>query len=1305
MKRLFLYLFFLLPALPATLSAQTCTAEAGPDATLTCIITSVQLDGVGSSTGPGIVYQWSSPDGGAITGGETTLTPTVSTPGTYCLLVTDTNDGCTATDCVLVNQDTDSPLADAGPGAVLNCQQTQVTLSGAGSTGPAFTYIWSTVGGGNIVSGSTTLTPTLNSPGIYCLEVTNTANGCQSSDCTTVTANVAFPVVDAGPALTLTCSQTAVVLQATSSGGPNIVIIWTGPGITPQNQLLLNPIVTVPGQYCVVATNTTNGCTAMDCTVVQIDATFPGVSLATPPPITCLAPQATLQTTVVGAPVVDYDWSGPGINAGNVDQEDPTVLLPGTYCVTVTNLTNGCTTSACAQVTTNFTPPTLSVSAGTIDCAQPTATLTATTNAVSPTFQWTGPGNVVVGTGASVVVDVAGDYFVTVTDASGCSATATATVTADGPLPAVDATVTPYICGTPGGSIGLTPNPATQTLEYAWSNSASTPDVQGLAAGHYFVTITDTQTGCSVVRYYEIVTQPLNFTVITGNISCFGAQNGSFDLEVLDGTPPYTYQWDGPASFSSSVEDPTGLGAGVYFLTVSDAMGCSGAGGPFIIASPSPLTLPAPQVTPDCGSGGTITLPGASGGTPPYSYNWSNAQSGNALTGLAAGTYIVTVTDANNCLQILTVAVPMGEPALVTAEVFDFACDGQGSVVLTPVSPTAVLSYAWSDGSTLPVLIAGQPGNYSVTVTNDNSGCTAVYSFTLQASNAPCATIKGRVVRDLSENCAADAGEPGLANWIVRANGAPNFYAVTDTAGYFSMEVVPGVYAVEAIVPNGQWISCGVVAAAPLTVDDTVSVQLPVKAETFCPAMTVDITTPQLRRCFSSNFYIVNYCNQGVVSALNAYAIVTLDPFLSLNVANAPFVSLGNQQYRFELGTVNPGGCGSIWIQVTVSCNAVLGQTHCSEVQIYPDSLCAPDPDWSGASLRVFPSCDGDSVRFAIKNVGVAPMSTALDYIVIEDGIMLMQSGGPGLGAGDSIRIAVPANGATWRVEALQEPFHPEGFSPVATVEGCTTTGSFTTGFALQFPNAGAGPGYDIDCHANIGSFDPNDKQGLPLGYGESRYVKPGTELEYLIRFQNTGTDTAFTVVIRDTLSAWLDPATIRPGASSHAYQFDLTGEGIASFAFENILLPDSFVNEAASHGFVSFRISPKTETPLETDIFNRAAIYFDFNDPILTNTTTHRIGDYFLLIGTSTPVRDGLHVGILPNPVRGEATVEIADWPAGRQARVAVFNGTGRLVREETIAGPKFGLRVDGLPGGLYFLRVSAADGRTGVGRFVVKN
>jgi len=152
------------------------------------------------------------------------------------------------------------------------------------------------------------------------------------------------------------------------------------------------------------------------------------------------------------------------------------------------------------------------------------------------------------------------------------------------------------------------------------------------------------------------------------------------------------------------------------------------------------------------------------------------------------------------------------------------------------------------------------------------------------------------------------------------------------------------------------------------------------------------------------------------------------------------------------------------------------------------------------------------------------------EFLIVEDDVMMFNEAYE-LNSGQLLQRTVLANGSTWRLEAEQAEGHPGISMPSVTVEGCITAGfPFSTGFVTQFVQDDADRHRDIDCQENIGAYDPNDKQSDPKGVGSDQYIEANSELEYKIRFQNTGTDTAFTVVVRDTLPDELDVTTLAMG-------------------------------------------------------------------------------------------------------------------------------------------------------------------------------
>jgi uncharacterized repeat protein (TIGR01451 family) len=565
-------------------------------------------------------------------------------------------------------------------------------------------------------------------------------------------------------------------------------------------------------------------------------------------------------------------------------------------------------------------------------------------------------------------------------------------------------------------------------------------------------------------------------------------------------------------------------------------------------------------------------------------------------------------------------------------------------------------------------------------------------NITVAPNTNSCTYIYGRIVFDDNTDCLADPAEDGLANIVIKAeDGSNTFFGMSDSTGAYRIYVEPGSYIVTPIFSDPQATICPINPVADLQNEgDSTLVDFAVSGfDPECPLLQVNLGASILRRCFDNNYYWVHYSNLHPGDATDSYIDVMLDPFLIYVSSAIPAQDLGSNTYRFDLGTVEGNSSGSFWIRVKVDCDATLGQTHCSEAHIYPDTLCAPsNPLWSGAELKVRSECAGDSLHFILKNIGTAPMTNNLEYIVIEDGLMYNQGNTDPLAAGDSMLISLPATGVTWRVEANQEPYLPTLSLPVLSVEGCTTNGTFNTGFVNQFTLNDLNQFVDIHCLPNVASYDPNDKMGIPLGYGVNHYIEPGTPIEYTIRFQNTGTDTAFNVVILDTLSQWFAPESIELGASSHPYRFTLKGNGILDFAFDNIMLPDSNVNEPLSHGFVSFKINQRADIPLETNLYNSAAIYFDFNEPVITNETHHRVGEDFLTVGTYTS-QYNYSVQIRPNPMEQQSILEIVGAPADKTYTLRIYNILGNQVRLQNNTGNKFAIQRGELTTGQYIFQI----------------
>jgi len=219
------------------------------------------------------------------------------------------------------------------------------------------------------------------------------------------------------------------------------------------------------------------------------------------------------------------------------------------------------------------------------------------------------------------------------------------------------------------------------------------------------------------------------------------------------------------------------------------------------------------------------------------------------------------------------------------------------------------------------------------------------------------------------------------------------------------------------------------------------------------------------------------------------------------------------------------------------------------------------------------------------------------------------------------------------------------------------------------------------------GSYDPNDKQVFTESNNDGLFLINEDEwLDYTIRFQDTGTDTAFFVVITDTLPNTVDPASFIAGAASHGYRVAMSGQGIVRFSFPNILLPDSNVNELGSHGFVTFRIKPIEPVLPGTTIENIANIYFDYNPPVITEPSV-------LVAEFSTTVQELAleHMRLQPNPVRDQLLVSVDQ---GSIERIRIVSMDGREVLSRSERGSSIVIAVDRFADGNYVMELTLANG-----------
>lgn len=485
----------------------------------------------------------------------------------------------------------------------------------------------------------------------------------------------------------------------------------------------------------------------------------------------------------------------------------------------------------------------------------------------------------------------------------------------------------------------------------------------------------------------------------------------------------------------------------------------------------------------------------------------------------------------------------------------------------------------------------------------------------------PECSISGRVYHDENASCMADSAESGLAQWIIRAEPG-DFITLSDSLGNYHLPVDTGTYTVTTnpIGPQEQLIlsTCPALPyTVPLPFQGAFATDIDFAVEMHpCELVSVDIGTGVRRPCFNGQT-VVHYTNHGLEPSSPALLVVTLDTNMIVHSASLPYVTQNTNEYAFSMPALGAGESQTVVLYDSLACSvlAQIGVTVCSYATVVPGNTCVPpDSLWDQSTLEVEAECFDASelARIVIRNTGTGNMGDSTDYRIYLDSNLFLASF-LYLAAGDSLELLIPLNAQVLHVEVNQAAYHPYFAQVSATLAGCGALGAITGNAVTQFSLSEFALTDAVSCSPTVAAFDPNDKAAEPVGLTANHYIDSLQPIDYKIRFQNTGTDTAFTVVVRDTLSPALDIATFIPGAASHPYTYAIEGGShtVLVFTFSNILLPDSFVNEPASNGFFQFKIGQMPGNVEGTSIDNTAAIYFDFNPPVITNSVHHTVLDY----------------------------------------------------------------------------------------------
>ena len=598
-------------------------------------------------------------------------------------------------------------------------------------------------------------------------------------------------------------------------------------------------------------------------------------------------------------------------------------------------------------------------------------------------------------------------------------------------------------------------------------------------------------------------------------------------------------------------------------------------------------------------------------------------------------------------------------------------------------------------------LAATPDGGFALTGTNSQSLGIFINDVSLVKTNALGDVLtnylSGRVYFDANNDCSPSTGEAGLADWLVVAEGTQTYYGSTDSSGYYQLRVDTGTYDLRVLPVNALWDGC-IDQYNSLEVTsfyDTLDLDFPMHAAIICPALQVDISTPQLDPCASLGVYSVRYCNYGTVPADPASIRVTLDSALTFLNAGIP-VNQSGQQLDFPLGAVGVGECGSFDIQVSVSCDVQFGQALRVEALAQPDSICLPvDPNWDGSGVRVDGQCDGtNQLSFRIENIGANPMNSPLNWIVIEDDIVLLQ-GDFDLDPAESQLIPVNVDPQrTYRIVADQSPGYPGNSFPTVAIEGCAPAGSpVQTGYVTQFPEDEGDAFVAVDVQEADGLSDSSfTLRGYPKGYivDDTSYVAANVDLEFHLAFQNLTDDTLRRIVIRDTIDpAVLDLARLEVGSSSHPFSYEVYGQGIIKFTLEDLALPPATIDPVRAQGHVRFRLPQRADLPIGTQIRHRGRLFAGYGVPLASDALQYVVGGPlltdFLVVSTEKIDGELVEIEAFPNPFIDEITIRI-NGLAMTTGTWKLFDTQGRQVRQQPFVTPTLTLRRNDLPSGIYF-------------------
>lgn len=851
-------------------------AEAGTAQPFGCGDTSQTLNGAGSTVA-NASYAWATTNGSILSGGGT-LTPSVGGAGTYTLTVTNTLNGCTATDQVTVTTDADLPTVVIAAPMALNCATTSVTLNAIGSDAAAnLTRTWTTPNG-QFTAGQGTLMPTVNAPGTYTLQISNPANGCTNSASVTVTRDTLRPTVAIPNGGILNCAIRNIALNASVDNVSAATYSWT----TANGQILgrtdtTTAQITAAGTYTLTVVNPTNQCQSSAQITIADDSTAPDLGILPADTLTCVRTNSTLQSTL-GSPVANatYQWAttNGSIAPGSGQASVLAVSAPGVYTLTVVNPANQCTASHSVTVAQNTTTPVADAGQDRVlDCITTSITVggTNTSSGANIRYQWTASGTPLPGnaTTATVPTTEPGTFVLQAQDISnGCLHTDTVVVTQNRTLPTAAIappnllTCTDTLSRLDGGASAGGTN-----LAYLWITtngsivgSADAVVAFAAQAGTYQLVVTRPDNGCRDTATVQVtqadnfptaaIAPPLTLTCARNSVTLQGsAQSASGSITFAWATP------DGNISSGGTSLQPTVSAAGTYQLQVTDIQSnCqTRVAVQVLLDTIAPVAQAGPPQVLTC----TQPLPmldGSLSDQAPYiTYAWTTsggqiATGGGTLTPTASagGTYTLTATNTiNGCIGTAStqVGVDTLHPQLQLLPPDVLTCaDTLTNLVAAVTQAGAMPMLGWTSTQGHPIANANsataqvtQAGTYQLRVLNPLNGCEQTASIAVSEdkvvpvpSIAPTDTLTcATTAFTLSANSTGQA--------VQYAWGTPNGNIVADANSSSPRIDAPGTYALTVTDTANGCSSSATVTVTENTATPTVAIPTP---------LIVDCTNP-----------------------------------------------------------------------------------------------------------------------------------------------------------------------------------------------------------------------------------------------------------------------------------------------------------------------------------------------------------------------------------------------------------------------------------------------------------------------------